>query len=184
MLGTTPRLANVLRLAASRAGWGTPLPADVGRGLAGVTEPQPQFRTCTAAVVQARVDRASGDIRVEKITCVVDCGLVVNPDGARAQIEGALLFGLSATLKEYGSVTGGAFDQKNFDDYPILRMNEVPEVDVHVVESTQTPTGVGEPAVTVIAPALSNAIFAATGARLRRLPFLPERVLKALEDKA
>ena len=183
LLGKTPRLAHVLRLAASRAGWGTPLAPDVGRGIAGVTESQPQFRTCVAAVVQARVDRASGVVTVEKITCAVDCGLVVNPDGARAQIEGALLFGLSTTLKEYGTVTNGAFDQKNFEDYPILRMDEVPEVDVLMVESTERPTGLGEPPLTVVAPALSNAIFAATGARVRSLPFLPERVLKALSDR-
>jgi CO/xanthine dehydrogenase Mo-binding subunit len=183
MLGKTPRLANVLRLAASRAGWGTPLPPDVGRGIAGMTEPQPEFQTFVAAVVQARVDRTSGAVTVEKITCVVDCGLVVNPDGARAQIEGALLFGLSTALKEYGTITNGAFDQKNFEDYHILRMDQVPEVDVHVVESTERPTGVGEPPLTVVAPALSNAIFAATGARVRSLPFLPERVLKALNEK-
>src|SRR5262249_48675694 len=118
-----------------------------------------------------------------KITCVIDCGLVVNPDGARAQIEGALLFGLSTTLKEYGTVSRGAFDQKNFEDYPILRMDEVPEIDVHIVPSPERSTGVGEPPLTVVAPALSGAIFAATGARLRNLPFLPARVMKALNDK-
>ena len=91
---------------------------------------------------------------------------------------------LSTALKEYGTVTHGAFDQKNFEDYHILRMDEVPDVDVHLVESIERPTGVGEPPLTVIAPALSNAIFAATGARVRNLPFLPERVLKALRDKA
>ena len=184
MLGKTPRLANVLRLAASSAGWGTPLPPGVGRGIAGMTEPQPQFRTFVAAVVQARVDRASGGVTVEKITCVVDCGLVVNPDGARAQIEGAVLFGVSTALEEYGTITNGAFDQKNFEDYHILRMDQVPEVDVHVVESTERPTGVGEPPLTVVAPALSNAIFAATGARVRNLPFVPGRVLDALKAKA
>ena len=183
MLNKTPRLANVLKLAASRAGWGSPLPPDTGRGIAGATEPQPQWRTFTAAVVQARVDRASGAVTVEKITCVVDCGLVVNPDGARAQIEGALLFGLSTALKEYGTVTRGAFDQKNFEDYPILRIDEVPEIDVHIVPSVERSTGVGEPPLTVVAPALGNAIFAATGTRLRQLPFLPDRVLKALVRK-
>jgi CO/xanthine dehydrogenase Mo-binding subunit len=183
MLGKTPRPATVLRLAASRSGWGSPLPPGVGRGIAGTTEPQPEFQTCVAAVVQARVDRTAGDVTVEKITAVVDCGLVINPDGARAQIEGAVLFGLSTALKEYGSVSGGAFDQKNFEDYQILRMNEVPDVDVYLVESTERPTGLGEPPVSVIAPALSNAIFAATGARVRSLPFLPERVLKALNEK-
>ncbi len=178
MLVKTPRLANVLRLAASRSGWGTALPPEVGRGLAGMTE-APRWPTCAAAVVQARVDPASGDVRVEKITCAIDCGLVVNPDGVRAQVEGGLLFGLSTALKEYGTVTNGAFDQKNFEDYHLLRMDEVLEVDVHVVDSPERPSGVGEPPVTVIAPALSNAIFAATGACVRNLPFLPERVLKA-----
>ena len=184
MLGKTPRLANVLRLAAARSGWGTLLPSGAGRGIACATEPQPQFRTCTAAVVQARVDRASGRLTVEKITCVVDCGLVVNPDGARAQIEGALLFGLSTTLKEYGTVTGGAFDQKNFEDYHILRMDEVPALDVHLVDSRESPTGLGEPPLTVVAPALANAVFAATGAHLREMPFLPDRVLGALRQRA
>lgn len=183
MLGRTPRLANVLRLAATRSGWGQPLPPHTARGIAGATEPQPQFRTAVAAVVQARVDPASGDVRVDKITCAVDCGLVVNPDGALAQIEGALLFGLSAALKEQGSFTGGAFDQKNLDDYRILRLDDVPDVDIHLVESPERPTGLGEPPVTVVAPALANAIFAATGARVRQLPFLPDRVLEALRQR-
>ncbi len=183
MLAQRPRLVNVLKLAAAKAGWGASLPPEVGRGLACTTYRDREQPTWTAAVVQARVDRASGDVQVQKITCVVDCGLVINPDGVRAQLEGGLLFGLSAALKERGSVTNGAFDQKNFDDYPILRMDEVPELDIHVVESTEAPTGTGEQAVTVVAPALANAIFAATGARVRQLPFLPERVLQALRDK-
>ena len=183
MLGKTPRLANVLRLAAARAGWGTPLSPGVGRGIGAMTEPEPPYQTSVAALVQARVDQASGAVTVEKITCVVDCGLVVNPDGARAQIEGALLFGVSTVLTEYGTITNGAFDQKNFEDYHILRMDQVPDVDVLLIESTERSTGVGEPPLTVVAPALSNAIFAATGARVRHLPFLPERVLKALSEK-
>ena len=186
MLQRQPRLANVLKLAAARAGWGAPSPPDVGRGLACTTypqEPAARLQTSTAAVVQARVDRASGEIRVEKITCVVDCGLMINPDGVRAQLEGGLLFGLSAALKERETVSRGAFDQKNFDDYPVLRIDEVPEVDLHVVESTAPPSGTGEQTTTVVAPALANAIFAATGARVRQLPFLPDRVLKALRDR-
>jgi len=186
MIQGQPRLAHVLRLAAARAGWGAPLPPDVGRGLACTTYPQEppgRLTTATAAVVQARVNRSSGEVHVEKITCAVDCGLVINPDGVRAQLEGGLLFGLSAALKERATVTNGAFDQKNFEEYPVLRMDEVPEVELHVVESIEPPSGVGEQAVTVVAPALANAIFAATGARVRSLPFLPERVLKALADK-
>jgi CO/xanthine dehydrogenase Mo-binding subunit len=187
MLQRQPRLANVLKLVAARAGWGGPLPPDVGRGLACTTYPQEppgRLQTSTAAIVQARVDRPSGEVRVEKITCAVDCGLVINPDGARAQLEGGLLFGLSCALKERATVTNGAFDQKNFEDYPILRMDEVPEVEILVVESTDRPSGVGEPTTTVVAPALANAIFAATGARVRHLPFLPERVRTALNKKA
>jgi isoquinoline 1-oxidoreductase beta subunit len=186
MLQQQPRLANVLRLAAARAGWGTPLPADVGRGLACTTYPQEptgRLQTSTAAVVQARVDRTSGEIRVAKIICVVDCGLVINPDGARAQLEGGLLFGLSSALKERMTVTGGAIDQKNFDDYPVLRIDEVPDVELEIVASTAPPSGTGEQATTVVAPALANAIFAATGARVRQLPFLPDRVLKAFREK-
>ena len=184
MLGGQPRFTNVIRLCAARAGWGTLAPPNVGLGFACSSAMERQQPTWTAAVVRAQVDPASGEVTVERITCVVDCGIVVNPDGVRAQIEGGLLFGLSTTLKEYGTVSGGRFDQNNFDSYRVLRMDEVPEVEVHMVDSAEPPTGVGEPGVTVVAPALSNAIFAATGARLRHLPFLPERVRTALEGKA
>jgi isoquinoline 1-oxidoreductase len=182
MLGGAPRLARVLSLAAERAGWGTPLPANVGRGVACVTAQEKKSPTWTASVVQAQVDPATGGVKVQKITCAVDCGIVVNPDGVRAQIEGSLLFGLSNALKERGTVKNGALEQSNFHDYQVLRMNEVPEVEVYVVESTEFPTGVGEPGVTTIAPALSNAIFAATGARVRSVPLLPDRVLKAIQS--
>jgi isoquinoline 1-oxidoreductase beta subunit len=185
MLGDQPRLANVLKIAAQRAGWGTPLPANTGRGLACVSAQEKKTPTWTASVVQARVDPATGNVRVEKITCAVDCGIVVNPDGVRSQVEGSLLFGLSNALKERGTVANGALVQSNFHDYQVLRMNEVPDVvEVNVVQSTEYPTGVGEPGVTTIAPALSNAIFAATGARVRSVPLLPDRVLKAIKEKA
>jgi isoquinoline 1-oxidoreductase subunit beta len=180
-----PRMTSVLKLVAARAGWGAPVPANVGRGIACTTytHRRADQPVRTAAVVQARVEGASGHVEVQKITCVVDCGLVINPDGARAQFEGGLLFGLSSALKEHGAIVAGAFAPKNFEDYPILRMDEVPEVDLTVVESTEPPAGAGEPAVTVVAPALANAIFAASGARVRRLPFLPDRVREALRDK-
>lgn len=186
LLPHQPRLANVVKLAAARSGWGTPSPPDVGRGLACTSYPQEpagRLQSSTAAVVRARVDRASGEVRVEKITCVIDCGLVINPDGVRAQLEGGLLFGLSAALKERATVTRGALDQKNFEDYPVVRIDEVPEVDLHVVDSGAPPSGAGEQATTVVAPAVANAIFAAVGARVRQLPLLPERILKALSDK-
>ena len=184
LLGGAPRLAHVLRLVAERSGWGTPLPPDVGRGIACVTAQEKASPTWTASVVQARVDRASGAVTVEKMWCAVDPGISVNPDGVRSQVEGSLLFGLSNALKERVTIDGGGVAQSNFHDYQVLRMNEVPEVEVHVVQSAEYPTGVGEPGVTTVAPALSNAIFAATGARVRSVPFLPERVLEALKKKA
>lgn len=130
------------------------------------------------------MEPSTGALKVEKIWCAVDPGIAVNPDGVRSQVEGSLLFGLSNALKERGTVANGQLVQSNFHDYQVLRMNEVPDVEVYVVESTAYPTGVGEPGVTTIAPALSNAIFAATGARVRSVPFLPERVLKAIQEKA
>jgi isoquinoline 1-oxidoreductase beta subunit len=184
MLGGAPRLARVVKLAAEKAGWGTPLPPNTGRGIACVSAQEKKTPTWTASVVQARVDPATGKVEVQKIVCAVDCGIVVNPDGARSQIEGSLLFGVSNALKERGTVANGTLVQSNFHDYQVLRMNEVPETEVHIVPSTEYPTGLGEPGTTTIAPALSNAIFAATGARVRQVPLLPDRVLTALRAKA
>src|SRR5213592_2500326 len=184
MLGGAPRLARVLKLAADRAGWDSPLPPNVGRGVACVTAQERKSPTWTASVVEAQVDPASGAVKVRKIVCAVDCGIVVNPDGARSQIEGSLLFGLSNALKERGTVKNGALEQSNFHDYQVLRMSDVPEVEVHVVPSTEYPTGLGEPGTTTILPALSNAIFAATGARVRSAPLTAERVLTAIQQKA
>jgi isoquinoline 1-oxidoreductase beta subunit len=184
MLGASPRLAAVLKLAADRAGWGQPLPPNVGRGVACVTAQEKKSPTWTASVVQATVDPATGKVRVDRIVCAVDCGIAVNPDGVRAKIEGSVLFGLSNALKERATVKNGVVEQSNFHDYQVLRMNEVPDVEVYVVPSTAYPTGVGEPGTTTIAPALSNAIFAATGARVRSVPLLPERVLAAIKAKA
>ena len=184
MLGGAPRLARVVSLVAEKAGWGKPLPANTGRGIACVSAQEKKTPTWTASVVQARVDPASGKVQVEKVVCAVDCGIVVNPDGARSQIEGSLLFGISNALKERGTVANGMLVQSNFHDYQVLRMDEVPEVEIHIVPSTEYPTGLGEPGTTTIAPALSNAIFAATGARVRQVPLLPDRVLAALRARA
>ena len=184
MLGSAPRLARVVKLAAEKAGWGTPLPPNTGRGIACVSAQEKKTPTWTASVVQARVDPGTGKVEVQKIVCAVDCGIVVNPDGARSQIEGSLLFGVSNALKERGTIANGTLAQSNFHDYQVLRMNEVPETEVHIVPSTEYPTGLGEPGTTTIAPALSNAIFAATGARVRQVPLLPDRVLAALRAKA
>src|SRR5258705_5510596 len=185
MLGGAPRLANVLRLVADPSGWGTPLPANVGRGIACVSAQEKKTPTWTATAIQARVDPATGNVKGEKIICAVGCGIVVNPDGLRSQVESSLLFGLSNALKEKGTVAKGALEQKNFDTYQVLRMSDVPDVvEVHVVQSTEYPTGVGEPGATTIAPALSNAIFAATGARVRQVPLQPDRVLRAIQQNA
>jgi len=185
LLGNAPRLANVLRMVADRAGWGKSLPPNTGMGVACVTAQEKKSPTWTASAVQATVDPATGAVRVDKIVCAIDCGIVVNPDGVRAQVEGSLLFGLSNATKEHGTVAKGTLVQTNFDTYQVLRMNEVPAVvEVLVVPSTEYPTGVGEPGATTIAPALANAIFAATGARVRSVPLLPERVLEAVKQKA
>ncbi|PYM79133.1 MAG: aldehyde dehydrogenase, partial [Candidatus Rokuibacteriota bacterium] len=177
---------NALRLVADRAGWDrrSSLPKNVGLGIAGVTAQEKSSPTWTATVIQARVDPDTGAVRAEKIWCAVDAGLVVNPDGVRNQMQGSLLFGLSNALKERATVKGGQIAQTNFHEYQLLRMNEMPDdVEVYVVQSTEYPTGVGEPGVTTVLPALSNAIFAASGARVRTSPFLPDRVLKALQEQ-
>jgi isoquinoline 1-oxidoreductase len=183
MLGGAPRLAGVLKLVADKAGWDRrgSLPKGVGLGIAGVTAQEKASPTWTATVLQARVDSSTGNVKVEKIWCAVDCGLVINPDGVRNQMEGSLLFGMSNALKERATVKNGAIVQSNFHDYQILRMNEIPdEVNVYVTESREFPTGVGEPGVTTILPALSNAIFAASGARVRTSPYTPDRVMEAI----
>jgi isoquinoline 1-oxidoreductase beta subunit len=165
LLGKHPRHKRVLETAAGKAGWGKPLPEGRGRGLA-VHE---SFGSFVAHVAEVSVSGA-GKVRVHRVVSAIDCGPVVNPDTISAQIEGAVVFGLSAVL--HGEITfeNGRVKQRNFHDYPLLRMNEMPEVETHIVPSTDKMGGVGEPGVPPVAPAVANAIFAATGKRLRRLP--------------
>ncbi len=160
-----PRMLNVLNLAAEKSGWGGAVPNGVGRGIA-VHE---SFGTVCAHVADVSID--NGQIKVLRVVSVIDCGLVVNPLTVTAQVESATAFGLSAAL--YGKITlkDGAVEQSNFHDYPVLRMNEMPKMEVHIVPGGTAPTGVGEPGTPPIAPAVSNAIFALTGKRLRELPF-------------
>jgi isoquinoline 1-oxidoreductase beta subunit len=165
LLDGHPRLRRVLDLAAERSGWGTPLPARQGRGIALTT----YGNTFVAHVAEVTVD-STGTIRVRRVTCAADCGIVINPLGAAAQVEGGIVWGLSAALKGRITVRDGRIEQSNFHDYPLLRFSEMPRVDVHLVESDEPPDGFGEPTVDPVAPAVANAVFAAVGVRLRTMP--------------
>jgi isoquinoline 1-oxidoreductase beta subunit len=164
----TRRLRAVLELAAAKAGWGGPLPSGRGRGIAAHFS----FDTYVAEVAEVTVE--GGVPRVRRVVCAVDCGIVVNPDGVRAQIESAIVYGLSAALKGSITITEGRVEQSNFSDFEVLRIDEMPVIEVHTLPSIERPTGTGEPGLPPIAPAVANAIFAATGKRLRRLPIRPE----------
>ena len=165
MLDKSPRLKAALELAATKAGWGNPLPARTGRGIA----VQVAFGSFIATVAEAEVD-GNGDVRVRRMVCAVDTGIVVNPDTVVAQLQGGLIFGLTAAL--YGNITiaKGRVQQSNFNDYRMLRINETPQIEVHLIKSGEAPGGIGETGATAAPPALGNALFAATGIRLRRLP--------------
>jgi len=165
MLEHHPRHKAVLELAAKAAGWGEPLPKGKGRGIA-IAE---AFGSCVAQVAEVTV-APNGDIKVDRVVCAVDCGTPINPDVITAQMEGGIGFGLGAAL--YGAITlkDGKVEQTNFDGYQVLRIDEMPRVEVNIVQSPEAPTGVGEPGVAPIGPAVANAVFAATGKRLRVLP--------------
>lgn len=169
LLDKTPRAKAVLALAADKAGWGETLPPRVGRGVA----IQNAFATYLALVAEVDVTK-DGAVRVRRVVCAVDCGIVVNPDTVQAQIQSAVMFGITAAL--YGEITlkDGRVEQTNFDTYQMLRINEAPEVEVHIVRSQEPPGGMGEAGTSAIVPALANAVFAATGKRLRKLPVDPD----------
>jgi isoquinoline 1-oxidoreductase beta subunit len=167
LLAHEPRMKAVLELAAEKAGWNSgPLPKGKGRGIA-VGE---AFKTFVAQVAEVSVDHA-GQVTVERVVCAVDCGIPINPDVITAQMEGGIGFGLGAVM--FGAITlkNGHVEQDNFNGYRVLRINEMPKVEVHIVPSGEAPTGVGEPGVAPIGPAVANAIFAATGKRVHMLPF-------------
>lgn len=163
----TSRLRATLELAAAKAGWGKPLPAGRGRGIACHFS----FDTYVAEVAEVTV--ANGAVRVDRVVAAVDCGRVVNPDGARAQIEGGIVYGLTAALKSAITIDRGRVEQSNFDNYEMLRIDEAPVIEVHFVKSDAPPTGTGEPGLPPAAAAVMNAVFAATGRRVRRLPIRP-----------
>jgi len=168
LLAQQPRMLAVLDLAAQKAGWGSALPKGVGRGIA----THFSFDSYVAQVIEASVAK-TGAVRVHRVVCAVDCGTVVNPNQAKAQIESGVIFGLSAALKSEITLENGRIKQSNFHDYQVLRMSDAPPIEVHFVPSDERPTGVGEPGVPPVAPALANAIFSVTGKRIRRLPIRP-----------
>lgn len=165
LLDGSPRHKAVLALAAQKAGWGTPLPAGRTRGVA-VHE---SFRTAVAQVAEISTD-GKGGVKVERVVCAVDCGVAINPDQIRAQMEGGIGFGLGAILREAVTMKAGDVETTNYDAYFPLRIEEMPKVEVHIVPSSAPPTGAGEPGVPPIGPAVANAVAAATGKRLRTLP--------------
>jgi isoquinoline 1-oxidoreductase beta subunit len=165
LLDKAPRAKAVLELAAEKAGWGKPLPDRVGRGVS----VQFVFGTYLAQVAEVEVSK-DGAVRVRRVVCAVDCGTVVNPDTVQAQIQSAIVFGITAALHGQITLKDGRVEQSNFHDYQMLRMNEVPAIEVYIVNSTEPPGGMGEAGTSAIVPAVTNAIFAATGKRLRKPP--------------
>ena len=165
LLDRNPRARAVLDVAAEKSGWGEPLPKGRGRGVA----LQFVFGSYLAQVAEVEVSR-EGNVRVRRVVCAMDCGTVVNPDTVQAQLQSGVIFGATAAL--YGEITlkNGRVEQSNFDTYQMLRMNEAPVIDVHVIKSAEPPGGMGETGTSLIVPAIANAIFAATGKRLRKMP--------------
>jgi len=165
LLDQSPRAKGVLELAALQAGWGRALAPGSGRGISLLHA----FGSYIAQVAEVSVSK-QGDVRVGRVVCAVDCGTIVNPDTVKAQMESGIIFGISAAL--WGEITlkNGRVEQHNFNDYRVLRLPEAPVIEVHLVQSTAAPGGVGEPGTSAVMPAVANAIFAATGKRIRKLP--------------
>jgi isoquinoline 1-oxidoreductase beta subunit len=172
LLRHAPRHRGALELAAEKAGWGRELPALRGRGVAVYHS----FGSWVAQIAEVSVE-PDGALGVDRVVCAMDCGTVVNPDAVAAQIEGAIVFGLSAALHGEITIANGAVSQSSFEDYPMVVLRDAPDIEVHLVQSRRPPGGVGEPGVPPVAPAVANALFAAIGKRLRRLPL--SRALRA-----
>ncbi|MEW5684884.1 MAG: molybdopterin cofactor-binding domain-containing protein [Pseudomonadota bacterium] len=180
-VGGAGRQAAVLKRLAAKAGWGGKLPKDTGLGVATTFGQERGMPTWVACGARVSVDRASGAVKVEKLTLVADAGVIVDPDGALAQMEGAALWGMSLALNEGTAFENGQVKDLNLDSYTPLRMSDVPDLDIEFVASEHAPVGLGEPATTVVGPAIGNAIFRAVGARVRDLPIRPEAVKAAMK---
>ena len=172
LLDKSPRAKAVLDLAAEKAGWGQALPKGSGRGVS----LQIGFGTYMGHVAEVEVSKV-GAVRVRRVVCAVDCGTVVNRDTVQAQIQSGIIFGATAALHGEITLKNGRVEQTNFDTYQMLRMNEAPAIEVHIVKSAEPPGGMGETGTSLIVPAIANAIFAATGKRLRKMP-IDSRALK------
>jgi CO/xanthine dehydrogenase Mo-binding subunit len=179
-VGGAKRLANVLRRVQAKSNWGTALGENEGMGVATGFGQERTMPTWTACVAKVRVDRDSGQVKVTDLFVEMDCGTVVHPDGAMAQAEGSLLWGLSMALHEGTSIVKGQVSSHNLNTYTPLRLPDVPALHIGFVDSTEFPVGLGEPGVTVVGPAIANAIYNAVGVRLRGLPIRPEAVKAAL----
>jgi isoquinoline 1-oxidoreductase subunit beta len=164
LLGKSPRARNVLDVATQAAGWGSALPKGQGRGVSVMHA----FGSFFAMVVDATVDK--GEVTVNRVVCAVDCGMVVNPNTIEAQVQGGAIFAITAALYSEITIKDGRVEQNNFTDYRMLRIDQTPPIEVHIVKSTEAPGGIGEPGTAALAPALTNAIYAATGKRIRQLP--------------
>jgi isoquinoline 1-oxidoreductase beta subunit len=171
LLDKSPRALAVLNLAADKAGWGKPLPARSGRGVS----VQTVFGTFTAQVAEVEVSK-DGEVHVKRVTCAVDCGVAINPNTIEAQVQSAIVYGLSAALFDEITLKDGRVEQSNFDNYRAPHINEMPAIDVYIVKSNEPPGGMGEPGTSALVPAVFNAVYAVTGVRLRKPPITPDRL--------
>jgi isoquinoline 1-oxidoreductase subunit beta len=183
-VGGALRVANCLRVAAGKAGWGRTLPPNTGLGVAVSSAEERQSPTWVAGVAEVTVDPKTGRYKINRITVAMDPGTVINPRNATAQIQGAALWGASQVMAERLTLKDGGIEQSNFHEYTPIRLADVPPIDVELIDSGHHPSGVGEPASTIVAPAVANAIYNAVGVRVRHMPITPEAVLEGLKKKA
>jgi CO/xanthine dehydrogenase Mo-binding subunit len=178
--GGAARQAAVLKKAAEMIGWGAEQAQDTGLGIASTFGQERDMPTWVACAVQVHVDKSNGLVNVQKLMIAIDAGIIVDPNGAEAQCQGAALWGLSMALYEGTELLNGQYKDTNFDTYTPLRLGQTPEVKIEFIASKMPPSGLGEPAVTPVAPAIANAIYQAVGVRLRKIPMQPSELKSAL----